>query len=68
MLFTGDTVYLKDAYEKELPPGGAINKTNEEFYRNLKVLKEMQQALGAEIFYGHDYEQARAWRELGWIE
>lgn len=68
VLFTGDTVYLKDAYENELPPGGAINKTNTEFFDNLKVLKKMQKELNAEVFYGHDYEQAKAWRALGWIE
>lgn len=68
IIFTGDTVYLADTYEKELPPGGGINKTEEEFFGNLKILKNMQKELQAEMFYGHDYEQARDWRELGWIE
>lgn len=68
IIFIGDTVYLADTYEKELPPGGGINKTEKEFFENLTVLKKLQNELKAEIFYGHDYEQARVWRELGWIE
>lgn len=67
IIFTGDTVYLADTYEKELPPGGGINKTQEEFFGNLKVLKDMQKKWKAEMFYGHDFEQAKAWREAGWI-
>lgn len=68
LLFTGDTVYLQDAYEKELPPGGNINKTATEFYDNLHFLKKMQEELNADVIYGHDYAQAQQWFSSGWIE
>lgn len=68
IIFTGDTVYTKEAYEKELPPGGSINKTNDEFFSNIKRLKELQRAYQAEVFFGHDYEQARTWQKRGWIQ
>ena len=68
VIFTGDTVYTAEAYEKELPPGGSINKTNEEFFANLKRLKQMETDYQAEVFFGHDYEQACAWQERGWIQ
>lgn len=68
ILFTGDTVYLREAYEDELPPGGKINKTDMEFYENLKYLKKIQKKLGAEVFYGHDFEQAKTWGRLDWID
>ncbi|MDO4343578.1 MAG: N-acyl homoserine lactonase family protein [Eubacteriales bacterium] len=68
VLFTGDTVYLKETYEKELPPGGGINKTQKEFFDNLKVLKKMQKEQKAEMFFGHDYEQAKKWQAFGWVE
>lgn len=68
VLFTGDTVYTGEAYEKELPPGGSINKTNDEFFANVKRLKEMEQQYQATVFFGHDYEQATAWQKKGWIQ
>lgn len=68
VIFMGDTVYTGEAYQKELPPGGSINKTNDEFYANLKRLKEMEKEFHAEVFYGHDFEQAKEWQEKGWIQ
>ena len=50
-------VYTRESYEKELPPGGKINKTTEEFFNNLKGIKEMEKKYQAEIVFGHDYEQ-----------
>ncbi len=57
IIVTGDTVYTRESYEKELPPGGKINKTTEEFFNNLKGIKEMEKKYQAEIVFGHDYEQ-----------
>lgn len=68
VIFTGDTVYTEEAYEKALPPGGAINQTNDEFFDHLTELKKMQQQHQAEIFFGHDFAQARAWQAEGWME
>ena len=42
-------VYTRESYEKELPPGGKINKTTEEFFNNLKGIKEMEKKYQAEL-------------------
>ena len=68
ILAPGDAVYTRESYERELPPGGHINKTTEEFYDNLRMLKAMQQRHDAVMFFGHDYEQVRSWSEAGVIE
>lgn len=68
LLTTSDTIYTRESYEKELPPGGTINKTPEEFYDNLKRVKQMEKDLNATLIFGHDYEQFRAWAAKGWIE
>lgn len=68
VIFTGDTVYTREAYDEELPPGGSINKTDSEFIDNIHFLKNMQQQYSAEMFFGHDYDQARDWQQQGWIE
>lgn len=68
VIFTGDTVYTRESYEQELPPGGSINKTDSEFTENIAALKVMQKTYDAEMFFGHDYAQARAWEKKGWIE
>lgn len=57
LLVTGDTVYTRENYEKELPPGGSINKTQKEFYDNLAMLKELKRKNSSMVIYGHDYEQ-----------
>ncbi|MEA4853024.1 MAG: MBL fold metallo-hydrolase [Christensenella sp.] len=68
MIFCCDTVYTKEAFEKELPPGGGINKTDDEFYRQLAILKQMQKDTGAYMVFGHDYQQTKALEDLGWIQ
>lgn len=68
VIFTGDTVYTQESYDEELPPGGSINKTDSEFIDNIAALKTMQARYGAEMFFGHDYVQARAWQEKDWIQ
>lgn len=67
VIFTGDTIYTAESYEKALPPGGSINKTNDEFFANLAKVKQMQEQYQAEVFFGHDYEQACAWQAQGWL-
>lgn len=67
VLVTSDTVYTRENYEKELPPGGKINKTRGEFYENLKLLKEMKEKKNATLLFGHDYEQIKEWSEEGVI-
>ena len=62
------TLYTRESYERELPPGGTINKTPEEFYDNLKRIKRMEKERGATLIFGHDYEQFQAWAAKGWID
>lgn len=61
VIVTSDTVYTKENYEKELPPGGPINKTKQEFYDNLDKIKAMKQQYSAELLFGHDYDQIVEW-------
>lgn len=68
LITTSDTVYTRESYEKELPPGGTINKTPEEFYTNLKRIKEMEKAYNATLIFGHDYDQFQAWAAKDWID
>lgn len=67
VIFCSDTVYTREAYDRELPPGGAINETDDEFFDNLKLLKAMERDCQAEVFFGHDIDQATDWQAKGWI-
>lgn len=61
VICTSDTVYTREGFEREVPPGGHINKTTDEFFDNLALLKRMQQEKNATMLFGHDYEQIKAW-------
>ena len=68
IITTSDTVYAREKCEKRLPPGGTINKTEQEFYDNLAVIEEMKEKYSAEILFGHDYEQIVQLAEGGSIQ
>ena len=68
ILTTSDTIYTAESYEKELPPGGTINKTTDEFFDNLKRIKEMEKAYHATLLFGHDYDQIMDWVAKGVID
>lgn len=57
IIVTSDTIYTEDNYKMELPPGGSINATTEEFFTNLAKIKQMQSDMNAKLIYGHDFEQ-----------
>ena len=57
VIVTSDTIYTEDNDKMELPPGGSINATTEEFYTNLARIKKMQSEMDAKLIYGHDFEQ-----------
>jgi glyoxylase-like metal-dependent hydrolase (beta-lactamase superfamily II) len=57
IIATSDTIYTEENYEKQLPPGGSINKTQQEFYDNLARIKAMKNEYSAKLLYGHDYKQ-----------
>lgn len=67
IIVTSDTIYTQENFMKELPPGGKINKTQREFYDNLKILKEMKEKKQATLLFGHDYCQIKEWCETGAI-
>lgn len=68
IIVTSDTVYTRENFSLELPPGGKINKTRSEYYENLKILKKMKEDYQAELLFGHDYEQILEWANLGEID
>ena len=57
VIVTSDTIYTEDNDKLELPLGGSINATTEEFYTNLARIKKMQSEMDAKLIYGHDLEQ-----------
>ncbi|TGY87715.1 N-acyl homoserine lactonase family protein [Petralouisia muris] len=68
IIVTSDTIYTKESYLAELPPGGPINKTRKEFYDNLNRVKAMEKEYSAALLFGHDYEQVLEWNKIGFIE
>jgi glyoxylase-like metal-dependent hydrolase (beta-lactamase superfamily II) len=61
IIVTSDTIYTRENYDSELPPGGNINKSTIDFWDNLKELKKMKEKYKAELLFGHDYEQIIEW-------
>lgn len=68
IITTSDTVYTADSYRNELPPGGTINATTDEFFDNLRRIKTMEKEYDATLLFGHDYDQIIRWSEKGWID
>lgn len=68
VIFTSDSVYVEQSNTCSTPPGGSINKSQQEFFDNLTMLRSMRSHYHATFFYGHDIEQARSWQAEGWIE
>lgn len=68
IIVTSDTIYTRESYLTELPPGGPINKTRKEFYDNLSRIKAMEREYSATLLFGHDYSQVLEWAEAGFIE
>lgn len=64
IIVTSDTIYTKENYISELPPGGHINKTQQEFYDNLARIKKLKDKYQAELLFGHDYRQIMEWSSL----
>ena len=62
-LFTSDAIYTRESFEKELPPGGTINKTEDEFYSELELIKKMQEEYDATLIFGHDPDQFRLYEK-----
>lgn len=63
-----DSIYTAESFSSATPPGGRINETTDEFFDNLELIRDMQRRLQAVLFFGHDYEQVRAWSAEGSID
>ena len=68
ILTTSDALYTAESYEKATPPGGTINKTTDEFFDNLKKIRQMQKDYDATLLFGHDYDQIMDWVAQGTID
>ncbi len=68
LLTTSDTIYTVDSFEKSIPPGGSINKTQSEFFDNLAVFRALRAQYDATLLFGHDYEQIRSFAQAGEFE
>ena len=68
IITTSDTVYTAESYYGQMPPGGTINATTDEFFDNLKRIQAMEKEYGASLLFGHDYDQITAWSGKGWID
>lgn len=68
LIATSDTIYTHDSFEQGLPPGGTINKTPDEFFRNLDLIRSLQTAHHATLLFGHDFAQIKDYAARGWID
>ena len=57
IITTSDSIYTRESYDRQLPPGGTINKTDQEFFDNLKKIEALKRLHHAELLFGHDYAQ-----------
>lgn len=59
IIITSDVIYTKENYEKQVPPGGFVNKTCIEFYEGLSKIEDLKNQYHAKLIFGHDYEQIK---------
>lgn len=68
LLATGDTIYTRENYTRQLPPGGSINKTQQEFFDNLTYIRQLEESEHATLLFGHDYDQIVSLNREGFFE
>lgn len=68
IIFTGDTIYMRESYEKQIPPGGYNTRNQQDFFMNLSMIKSMEKQYQATLLFGHDEEQIKQWSSLGWVD
>lgn len=61
IIATSDTIYTAQSYREQLPPGGTINKTTDEFFDNIKRIQELEKEYDATLLFGHDIDQITDW-------
>lgn len=68
IIATSDTLYTAQSYRDQLPPGGTINKTTDEFFENAARIRELEKEYDATLLFGHDYDQIMDWSQNGPID
>lgn len=68
IITTGDTIYTRESFENQTPPGGHNSKSQVDFFANLERIKALQKEHQATLFFGHDEKQINEWCANGWIE
>ena len=68
IVITGDTIYTRESFEQQIPPGGHNLKSQKDFFINLEKIRSMKKELNATLFFGHDKEQIEKWSREGWID
>ncbi|MDD6212130.1 MAG: N-acyl homoserine lactonase family protein [Clostridiales bacterium] len=67
LICVSDAVYLRENYERELPPDSPNQANASGFLENLQILKQRQREIGGEILFGHDMNQIDALRKRGLV-
>ena len=68
IIATSDTVYTAQSYREQLPPGGTINKTTDEFFENSHRIQELEKEYDATLLFGHDIDQIVDWAKKSPID
>ena len=68
IIATSDTIYTAQSYREQLPPGGTINKTTDEFFENIHRIQALEKEYDATLLFGHDYDQIVDWAKKSPID
>ena len=68
IIATSDTVYTAQSYRDQLPPGGTINKTTDEFFENIHRIQALEKEYDATLLFGHDIDQITDWAKKSPID
>ena len=68
IIATSDTIYTAQSYREQLPPGGTINKTTDEFFDNIKRIQALEKEYDATLLFGHDIDQIVDWAKKSPID
>ena len=68
IIATSDTIYTAQSYRDQLPPGGSINKTTDEFFENIQRIQALEKEYDATLLFGHDIDQIVDWAKKSPID
>lgn len=61
IITTSDTIYTRESYEKQIPPGGHNSKSQKDFFVNLQRINQLKEEHQGTLFFGHDKNQINEW-------